>query len=226
MAAPMSMVDFAIEDEDDDFLYLLLSNEPIPKRITFNPEWPRFDLLTPNDNQCLDKFRFLKDDIYRLRELLRLPEKLTLRNKSTCSGLDALKFQSVVIPNGLIAHLYGPVEGRRHDSALLRMSGLMREFEARNLTDRNGLPYAIYGDPAYPIRRYLIGPFKGADLTHEEQEFNSRMSSVRECVEWEFGKMIKLFAFLDFRKNLKVLLSPVAKYYLVGGLLTNCHTCL
>lgn len=57
--------------------------------------------------------------------------------------IHALKFQSVVIPNGLIAHLYGPVEGRRHDSAILRMSGLMREFEARNLTDRNGLPYAI-----------------------------------------------------------------------------------
>ena len=28
----------------------------------------------------------------------------------------AIKFQSVVAPNGLIANLFGPVEGRRHDS--------------------------------------------------------------------------------------------------------------
>ena len=32
--------------------------------------------------------------------------------------------------------------------------------------------------------------------------------------------------YLDFCKNLKVLLQPVAKYYNVGALLTNCHTCL
>ena len=140
--------------------------------------------------------------------------------------IHALKFQSVVIPCGLIAHLYGPVEGRRHDCALLRMSRLMEEFERRDLNDRDGTPYTLYGDTAYPVRRYLLSPFRGANLRAEEQEFNSRMSSVRECVEWEFGKMMKMFAFLDFRKNLKVLLSPVAKYYLVGGLLTNCHTCL
>ena len=30
----------------------------------------------------------------------------------------ALKFQSIVAPNGLIANLYGPMEGRRHDCAL------------------------------------------------------------------------------------------------------------
>ena len=32
----------------------------------------------------------------------------------------ALKYQSVVAPNGLIAHLFGPVEGRRHDSGMLK----------------------------------------------------------------------------------------------------------
>jgi len=31
----------------------------------------------------------------------------------------SLKFQSVVAPNGLIANLLGPVEGRRHDAAML-----------------------------------------------------------------------------------------------------------
>ena len=37
----------------------------------------------------------------------------------------ALKFQSAVAPNGILANLYGPGEGRRHDSAILAMSGLV-----------------------------------------------------------------------------------------------------
>ena len=37
----------------------------------------------------------------------------------------AIKFQSVIIPNGLIANLWGPMEGRRHDCALLASSGLL-----------------------------------------------------------------------------------------------------
>ena len=47
-----------------------------------------------------------------------------------------------------------------------------------------------------------------------------------ESVEWAFGKVIQYFAFLDFRKNQKVLLQPIGKYYAVGVLLINCHSCL
>ena len=138
----------------------------------------------------------------------------------------ALKFQSVVTPNGLIANLYGPMEGRRHDCALLRASGLTDELDRLQHRDRRGQPLCLYGDPAYPLRPHLLCPFRGANISDEEQLFNSKMSSVRECVEWEFGKILRMFAFLDFRRNLKVLLSSVAKYYLVGALLVNCHTCI
>ena len=41
----------------------------------------------------------------------------------------SIKFQSVVAPNGLIANLYGPVEGRRHDSSMLMMSGLLAQLQ-------------------------------------------------------------------------------------------------
>ena len=52
------------------------------------------------------------------------------------------------------------------------------------------------------------------------------MSNVRIAVEWEFGMIARKFAFLDFEKNLKLFLQPVARYYLVCGLLLNAHTCL
>ena len=40
----------------------------------------------------------------------------------------ALKFQAVVIPSGLVANLYGPVEGQRHDAGMLEESGLLNIF--------------------------------------------------------------------------------------------------
>ena len=126
----------------------------------------------------------------------------------------------------MIMNSYGPIEGRRHDCALLRLSGLLPNLENMPQRDRNGQRYCLYGDPAYPIRDQLVPPYRGANITPLQQLFNSRMSSVRECVEWEFGHILTQFAFLDFRKNLKVLLQPVGKYYAIGTLLSNCVNCI
>ena len=90
----------------------------------------------------------------------------------------------------------------------------------------NGDPYVLYGDPAYPVRGHLLAPFRGANITAQQQAFNKDMSGVRVCVEWGYGKIVQYFSFLDFSKNLKVLLQPVGKLYKVGALLSNCHTCL
>ena len=83
----------------------------------------------------------------------------------------------------------------------------------------------MYGDPAYGVTRSILSPFRG-QITPAEQQFNTAMSGVRISVEWTFGKIVQLFAYLDFKKNQKLLLQPVGKYYIVGALLTNCHTCL
>ena len=52
------------------------------------------------------------------------------------------------------------------------------------------------------------------------------MSTIRESVEWGFNKIVQLFGYLDFKKNLKIGMQPVGKYYKVAAILTNCHTCL
>ena len=61
--------------------------------------------------------------------------------------------------------------------------------------------------------------------TLEMMSRNTRMSKVRTCVEWGFPKICRNFAYLDFKKSLKILLQPVGKYYLVACILINCHTC-
>nr|XP_006818565.1 PREDICTED: uncharacterized protein LOC102805935 [Saccoglossus kowalevskii] len=88
--------------------------------------------------------------------------------------IHAMKFQSIIAPNGLIAHMFGPFEGRRHDAAMLAESGLLEQLQQLNAP--NGDPYSVYGDPAYPLRPHLLCPFKGALLSPEEREFNKKMS--------------------------------------------------
>ena len=130
----------------------------------------------------------------------------------------ALKFQSVVALNGLIANLYGPMEGRRH-CALLNESGLVQH--SHNPAGQN---LCIYGDPAYPIRPQLLGPFKGAHVTHDQKEFNKAMSKVIISVEWIFGDIINYFAFINFKNNMKIGLS--GKMYIVCALLHNARAML
>ena len=137
----------------------------------------------------------------------------------------AIKFQSVVAPNGLIANLFGPVEGRRHDSGMLRDSDLLTQLQLYSHSP-HGDPLCIYGDLAYPLRPQLQAPFRGLHLTPLQQDFNSSMSKVRTSVEWVFGDIINYFSFLDYKKNLKVGLSAVGKMYIVCALLTNARTCL
>lgn len=128
-------------------------------------------------------------------------------------------------PNGLICNLFGPIEGRHHDAFMLAESGLTNQL-IQNMNDPNGQPYVLYGDPAYPVSNHILAPFRGAHLTQAETTFNKDMSVVRSGVEWGYGKIVQNFAFMDFSKNLKVLLQPVGKMYIVSALLSNCHTCL
>ena len=62
----------------------------------------------------------------------------------------AIKFQSVATPDGLVALLHGPYEGKRHDSGILQESGLLRDLEQYSVSP-NGEILCIYGDPAYPL---------------------------------------------------------------------------
>ncbi|KAK9430600.1 hypothetical protein V1505DRAFT_385949 [Lipomyces doorenjongii] len=66
--------------------------------------------------------------------------------------------------------------------------------------------YCIYGDPEYGVRDCIIWP---RALTPEKQAFDTSMSSMRQCVDWQFGAMLNMFSFLDYKKNLKVGLQPV-----------------
>lgn len=140
----------------------------------------------------------------------------------------SLKFQSVVIPNGLIANLFGPVEGRRHDAGMLKDSNLLASLQiyAHNPA---GDPLCLYGDLGYPLRPQLMCPFRQTDypvLTRDMKEFNTAMSRLRVSVEWLFGEVTNYFKFIDYKKTQKIGMSAVGKQYLVSALMRNALTCL
>ena len=120
--------------------------------------------------------------------------------------------------------MYGPIAGRRHDAFMLSVSGLQSKLAT--VTKEDGSSYVIYGDPAYGVSRTILAPYRGSQLTPQQEAFNRAMSRVRVSVEWTFGKIVTNFSYLDFKRINKVLLQPIGKYYLVAALLTNCHTCL
>ena len=115
----------------------------------------------------------------------------------------AIKFQSVVAPNGLVANLYEPVEGKRHDSGMLAMSGLLDALQRYSVSPY-GNTLCIYGDPAYALRPCFQAPFRGAVLTPDQQVWNKSIKEVRVSIEWIFGDIIITLSFWTLRKTWKL----------------------
>ena len=133
-----------------------------------------------------------------------------------------MKFQSVVTPDGLIACLWGPMNGNMHDSHMLRESQLLEQLTG--MMPVNGIYYALYGDPAYPQSLLLFGGYWHPGQGTIEALWNRMMSKVREVVEWGFALVVGNWRYLDFRVSMKIFEVPVTKYYTVGAFLTNIRT--
>ncbi|KIJ53223.1 hypothetical protein M422DRAFT_103130, partial [Sphaerobolus stellatus SS14] len=139
--------------------------------------------------------------------------------------IHCLKYHAVISPDGLVIHVYGPVDGRRHDQTVFTESGLEDLLEKHFWTP-NGQPLFLYGDPAYRDGAHILSPYRGPVITEDQQAFNTQMSRIREPIEWLFKEVAQNFTFIDFSRSQKILLTPCALYYLVALLMCNAHTIL
>ena len=112
-----------------------------------------------------------------------------------------------------------------HNARMLALSQLYDDLEMFAFNPA-GREMCLYGDPAYPLRVHLQGPFRFGLLTRDMEDFNKSMSAVRASVEWLFADILNYFKFLDYKKNLKIGLSQVGKMYIVCAILRNALTCL
>jgi nuclease HARBI1 len=150
-------------------------------------------------------------------------QRLAYSGHKRCHGI---KFQSVTTPDGLIALMYGPIPGSRHDSFMLGESNLIQQLREVIPLNDQGIPlYQLYGDPAYPQSGVLYGGFRNPPAGSIEANWNTEMSRVTESVEWMFKEIAIQWLYLDFRQSMKIFKSPIAKFYIIGAFLTNLRCC-
>ena len=66
-----------------------------------------------------------------------------------------VKWQGLMLPNGIMPYPFGPINGSRHDSYLLERSHLVPILS--RICRRLGYAYCAFGDPAYPHGTYIQG---------------------------------------------------------------------
>ncbi|KIJ37218.1 hypothetical protein M422DRAFT_178426, partial [Sphaerobolus stellatus SS14] len=139
--------------------------------------------------------------------------------------IHCLKYHAVISPDGLVIHVYGPVDGCQHDETVFKESGLP-DFLNKHFWTPDSHPLFLYGDPAYSVEPHMLSPYKGPVISSEQAQFNTTMSRIQEPIDWIFKEVTKEFTFIDFAGSQKILLTPCALYYLVTLLLCNVHTIL
>jgi nuclease HARBI1 len=139
-----------------------------------------------------------------------------------CRGL---KFQSVSTPDGLIFHLFGPEEGRRHDSTLYRKSNMNALLSQSLLVNNRQLCLLV--DSAYSLHPWLQTMFPITNATSENvQAFNTTLSQNRVAVEWSYKDIRQTWAVLDFKRKFKIKESLVGLLWITGCLMWNLKVVL
>lgn len=95
--------------------------------------------------------------------------------------------QVVVDDTMLITNAFCGWPGCVHDARVLRNSSFYEHAENGEMIIQG---HHIVGDNAYPLRNWLITPFKNfGNLTPQHVRFNKKLSSVRQTVERCFGHL-------------------------------------
>ena len=83
-----------------------------------------------------------------------------------------LVYQTITTPDGLVFHMYGPIEGRQPDAYLYHASNIDRELSTHLHIDVH--QYNLYADKAY----YYVGGCKQRTRTHRPQK-HMQVTTVR-----------------------------------------------
>ena len=133
------------------------------------------------------------------------------------------KFQTVVVPDGLIVHSTAAHSGRDHDARVMRDSGLLDRWNASPVL----MNFNLVADSAYPNRNGVVSLYTQVQRQNHIHcaAFNHRMSPLRQPVEWGYGRMMKLWGFLNTTEQMRSGVVSVSDLWLLSVWLTNLVTC-
>lgn len=139
-----------------------------------------------------------------------------------------IKLQAISLPDGLIAHVWGPIEGRRHDETLRFWSSVLVDIDA--CFGVGDTIYQLLADTAYTGGPYITKGFKATGqrpLSSGEKKYNRSLSKARIAVEWSFADLANRFCrYLRMSRKLKLGETRLYIVVRVGVILSNCITCL
>ena len=100
----------------------------------------------------------------------------------------SIKLQGIVDHTSKFIDVFIGWPGRSHDSRAFVNSPIYNALENNNnqLLPQN---FFIVGDSAYPLKKYLITPFKHQAATQQQRRFNKALSKARIQVECAFGQL-------------------------------------
>ncbi len=78
---------------------------------------------------------------------------------------------------------------------------------------------------AYPNNDVMVSIYKGRWLPADAEVFNRVMCPIRTCVEWRCEKIVRYWAFVDFKKQIKIQRARVEAMGRIAVFLTNALTC-
>ena len=110
-----------------------------------------------------------------------------------------MKFQAIVLPNGLIGHLSGPYCAPQNDAGILAASHLvdtLAKYAIQQGSQEGDPPsqcyFQVYADSAYSISPHILSPFVCVgELMPEETQLNKVMGSVHISVKHSFGLVLQ-----------------------------------
>lgn len=209
--------------------YLAKSAEVIGEQLNLPPGVPNMFALFIDCN-CLETSRPGGGPTDEGANSLRWSEDIQRAFYNGWKSIHGLKHQTVDTAFGITADMTGPDSLRRNDTTLLRSSNIVDRL--RDLMANLNIDYLIFGDSAYKIESHLRSYYKldNNDDNQQQQaykDWNYRMKSVRESIEWNYMVTGTLFKYTSNLDKLRIMESPViSKIYTVATLLRNFHVCL
>jgi len=92
----------------------------------------------------------------------------------------------------------------------------------RNHAIFNG--FVVLRDSAYPTNDVMISIYKGRQLPPASVAFNAVMCPIPTAVEWGYEKVVQYWAFLDFKKQMKIQRCVLVSMWHLGVFLKNFLT--
>jgi hypothetical protein len=126
-----------------------------------------------------------------------------------------MKWQTILLANGMDLNVFGPLSVRRNDLTALDKSNI--EENIRMLYNEGEVWYIIFGDSAFMV----------SDMMATSESYPGRgMSSVREAIEWSYKDVKQLWKYCDYKHVLQLRKQPVAKIFFICLLLRNIYVTL